>query len=162
MYLYPQVSVIELYNDSNGEKIDINEIPFVGQYEVNQLGEVYRLYINHADPNFDEELFDKALKYIEDNKLCVIDKAYIEAQQRGYRGIDFDSTFKTACLYVASAAAIAAPFLIAGYYTGINTGDWERAYRLSVLGISTGIFAGMGATMLIREHFSHDMDRGFD
>ena len=157
MILYPQISVIELYNDSNGEKIDINEIPFVGQYEVNQLGEVYRLYINDTGPNF-----DKVLKYIEDNNLCVIDKAYIEARQRGYRGIDFDSPFKTACLYVASAAAIAAPFLIAGYYTGINTGDWERAYRLSVLGISAGIFGGMGATMLIREHFSHDMDRGFD
>lgn len=160
MYLYPQISVIELYNDSNGEKIDINEIPFVGQYEVNQLGEVYRLYINHADPNFDKALFHKALKYIEDNKLCVIDKAYIKYKQRGYQGIDFDSTFKTACLYVASAAAIAAPFLIAGYYTGINTGDWERAYRLSVLGISAGIFGGMGATLAIKEHFTKEMAGG--
>ena len=157
MILYPQISVTELHNDKNGERIDVSKIPGVERYEVNTQGEVFRLYMDYTTPGA-----NKALSYIRSNKVCVIDKRYIKARQRGGAGIDFDSPFKTACLYVASAAAIAAPFLIAGYYTGINTGDWEHAYRLSVLGISAGIFGGMGTTMLIREHFSHDMDRGFD
>ena len=157
MILYPQISVTELHNDKNGERIDVSKIPGVERYEVNTQGEVFRLYMDYTTPGA-----NKALSYIRSNKVCVIDKRYIKARQRGGAGIDFDSPFKTACLYVASAAAIAAPFVIAGYYTGKNTGDWEHAYRLFAFGISAGISVGMGATMLIREHFSHDMDRGFD
>ena len=158
MILYPQYgSIIEPENDSSGKKIDVRKIPGVEEYETNPLGVVYRLRVDRSVPGANE-----ALRYIKNNKVMIIDKHEYGRRTRGNSGINFDSPLKKACLYVVSSTTIATPFVLAGYYTGINTGDWERAYRLSVLGISAGIFGGMGATMLIREHFSHDMDRGFD
>ena len=156
MILYPQYgSIIEPENDSSGKKIDVRKIPGVEEYETNPLGVVYRLRVDRSVPGANE-----ALRYIKNNKVMIIDKHEYGRRTRGNSGINFDSPLKKACLYVVSSTTIATPFVLAGYYTGINTGDWEYASKIIIGGISLGFSLGIGATVVISERYSQEMSGG--
>lgn len=158
MIPYPQYTVIQLESyDKPGGKIDVNKIPGVDKYERCPNGEIFRLYL---DLGTTSPKTYEMLSFIRKNKIRVIDKEYIKARQRrtGSGGVNFDSTFKTACLYVASAAVLAAPLVIAGYYTGINTGDWNHASKMIHCGIAFGACMSIGTTIYLKERFSNEID----
>lgn len=85
MMIPPQCTVVELQNYRGGSKIDVRNIPGICAYTTNPFGEVCRICVDSSIPGA-----NRALTYIENNKVWIIDKRRFNASVFSNKKVFYD------------------------------------------------------------------------